>query len=313
MLFIGFIFPGSDRDALLTGRKSAVIIDDIVSLKVGVEYPVYIADADDPFSGSRVTMVGKAAVSEVTHKRFKDLTEEEILIAADDLSGLMNKKENNRCMFYDPAVTWIRFETSFEWSLVRELVGGPEKRFILTEDNIRTLASEGDLVGRSTVIDTYYDGPDLKLSKRNRWLRHRGDNIGWQMRIPAGDGKWHTILDEEVIRTKLRVKSLDVISLIKSGYGAGFATLMSEKNIYRMGDYLVETDVTETPNDAECRIGRISPLIMQKGPIEVSRRMREFCAKNGFESENPRRKIMEYLRIVKPDIYASLRDAGVPE
>lgn len=312
MLFIGFVFPASDRDALLLGEKSAVVIDDVISLKIGVEYPTYIADTDDPFSGPKVTMVGKAVVREISHKRFDDLTAEEISLSAEDRSGNI-RKERGRCMFYNPVVTWIRLDISFEWSLVREMLAGPEVRFALTDKDLMTLGSKGQLIDELSVIDTYYDTVDLKLSRKNRWLRHRGDNIGWQMRIPAGGGKWNTIFDEEIIKTKIRVKSLDVTSLIKAGYGAGFATLMSEKKVYRISDYLIETDVTETLNDTQYGIGRISPLIIRNGPLEVSRRLREFCAANGFEPGNPRRKIMEYLRVVKPEVYDSLVDAGVPE
>ncbi|MDD4931217.1 MAG: CYTH domain-containing protein [Candidatus Colwellbacteria bacterium] len=308
MAILIFGFSERYQDVILSGHKKETVFGDSETVNVGEKYPLCILKNADVLNKGEIIMIGSAMVTEVIRKRAGHITEEEAALygseLADESFKILNGDQDS--IELSP-VTLVKFDLCLNIVAVRRLIGGPEMNFIITDNDLRVLDSAAGVIERFSIVDTYYDRTGLDLVKKDQWLRHRG-GIGWQMKLPDGSGRHKIINDIYVIKGILGIDNLDIPSLIKAGYEQ-FACLSIQRTAYRMGDFLIRTDIVEQDN-LNYRLGRISSLV--KGfSYELETKIFDFSEMNGFLINGLRSPIVEFIRVNRPDEFAVFLQGGI--
>jgi len=182
----------------------------------------------------------------------------------------------------------------------------PGWKFTLTEGNLRAIRciKKPDKEFRNT--DTYYDTESLNMAQIDQWLRYRMD-IGWQMKIPNGTGGYVRVSDIGKIKMALGLSDLCISSLKEAGY-VKIMDIVSERAIYFMDDFIIRTYVVDQA-DLKYSIGEITPKVMGS-VLSTDDRVMSFAGKNGIVIDEPRRIVVEYLRVNRPDDFLIIKTIG---
>lgn len=187
-----------------------------------------------------------------------------------------------------------------------------EKKFILSDDDIRRLTEGAVFISEKYIKDTYFDTQQYALTTRDTWLRQRDEC--WELKVPLRtdlgyhDQYQELQLDAEITAALgLPVGASLAQTVLAAGYQP-FAELRTLRREYRHGDFTIDLDVV----DYGYQLGEIELLVEQESQMaQAVARIAEFAQRLGLSQVPVRGKLIEYLRRFKPKHYQCLVAAGV--
>lgn len=191
-----------------------------------------------------------------------------------------------------------------------------EQKFFYTDEQRARLIEGADFVGEKEMRDVYYDTDDLSLSKKDTWLRRRGRRF--EIKTPLHDNfgdaiqQYDEIEDEPGLRKFLGFKKKEPLekSLTARGYKP-IAEYYTVRSTYRKGDFIIDFDDSDYGESKY----QILEIELQVENIEemaaAADRIRSFGQEYGFSGVAIRGKLIEYFKRLRPDIYHTLKEAGV--
>jgi thiamine-triphosphatase len=191
-----------------------------------------------------------------------------------------------------------------------------EKKFILTEEQKERLLKDAEFFSKVIFTDEYFDTDVYTLTTKDVWLRARDGQ--WELKIPMTLGERKTDQYEEITEETLIRKYLDLQdngkdmeqALADAGY-APFCVCGTTRTKYRKGDFMIDIDMVEY-GDFTYSLCEIELLVEDRAEIaEATRRILEFAGAEDLTITPVRAKVIEYLRMKRPEHYQALLKAGV--
>ena len=113
MAILGFHFSGVYKDKLLSGKKTATIMEGKNFFRPGQEVFVYLSEKPNLFDGKIEQRIGKAEIEKNEIKKVGSLSEEEAKACGyDSLEELKQDLKKWYSADEDSAITFIRFSLS---------------------------------------------------------------------------------------------------------------------------------------------------------------------------------------------------------
>lgn len=171
---------------------------------------------------------------------------------------------------------------------------------------------------REEFVDKYYDTPSFDLTGKNWWLRSRAGR--WELKIGRFIPKRATTMYEELTSEKGVANRLDFTLngrslagvLTESGY-APFAELETERELYEnRNGFIISVDtVTAEGNTFNYKIVEIELQVPEEERDSAAEQIHIFSQSLGLDDRPVRGKLIEYLRLYRPDHFKFLLDQGV--
>lgn len=192
-----------------------------------------------------------------------------------------------------------------------------EKKFVLNEENEKRVIAGARFLKEVKFTDIYYDTPDYELTKQDIWLRSRAGKF--ELKIAAVKKEdsqetnfYHEMDSEKEIRRQLRLsgKGSLLADLAKAGF-IKFGECATVRRKYQNREFIIDLDtVTYADSDFVFKIGEIELLVPTKDDMpQAYQKIAEFAVGHGLSVMPVRGKILEYLKLFKPDIYDMLKRA----
>jgi thiamine-triphosphatase len=191
-----------------------------------------------------------------------------------------------------------------------------EKKFHLTEEQKERLIKDSEFFSKVIFTDEYYDTDTYTLTTKDVWLRARDGQ--WELKIPMAVGDRKTDQYEEITEEALIRKYLDLQdngkdmeqTLADAGY-APFCICGTTRTKYRKGDFMIDIDSVEY-GDMSYALAEIELLVEDRAEIaDASQKILSFAEAEGLEIAPVRGKVIEYLRLKRPEHFEALIKAGV--
>lgn len=191
-----------------------------------------------------------------------------------------------------------------------------EQKFFYTNEQRARLIDGADFVGEKEMHDIYYDTDDLSLSKKDTWLRRRGRRF--EIKVPLHDNfgdamqQYDEIEDEPGLRKFLGFKKKESFekSLAAHGYKS-IAEYYTVRTTYRKGDFIIDFDDSDY-GESKYQILEIELQVEKTEEMAAAaERIRAFGKEHGLSGVAIRGKLIEYFKRLRPDIYHTLKEAGV--
>ena len=182
----------------------------------------------------------------------------------------------------------------------------------------------GEVVGEKRFTDVYYDTAGCVLTRRDTWLRRRGD--AWELKLPLGDpadrrgasGGERTVFKEvegaesvmEALAPLLPVPSDGPLpTLLKANELLPIAEFETVRSRYKLGETSLDADVASFGHAVlEIEVMAETEAEVPAAEAEIER----VAALLGTEPlGGTGGKLFEYIRTKRPDIFAQLVEAGV--
>ena len=188
----------------------------------------------------------------------------------------------------------------------------------------KVLENGGSVVGEKRFVDVYWDSAGCVLTRRDTWLRQRGD--GWELKVPIGDpadrrgasGGERTVFREiegaeavaAALEPLLPVKAEGPLaSLLTANELAPFAEFETVRARYTLGGCSLDADVASFGH-AVLEIER-----MAESESEVSQAEAEIERVAALLGATPLGgtggKLETFIRTKRPDVLRQLVEAGV--
>lgn len=193
-----------------------------------------------------------------------------------------------------------------------------EKKFLLTEEEKQRLLKDAQFLVEKVFTDVYYDTSDWSLTRKDVWLRRRGNN--YELKVPVNYdiySKGH-VLDQyrefetvEGITEFLNLfipkgSSLEEI-LEKAGYKT-FCTLTTTRKKYIKDGYNIYLDYV----DFGYTIAEIELMVSDESEVsKATDNILDFAKSHGMSISKVRGKVAEFLSRYSPVHFEVLQKAGV--
>ena len=191
-----------------------------------------------------------------------------------------------------------------------------EKKFILSDDDIKRLTEDAEFVSEKTFTDVYYDTADYALTTKDQWLRRRGERF--ELKRPIlhnGQRAAHTYEEletENAIGAALNLVGGDsfAATLGTNGFHP-FATIITTRRKYKAGDFTIDLDTADLGGYIH-QIGEIELMVSDVSQAQdAADRIITFAKSKDLKIAYVRGKLAEYIKRYKPDQYRLLVAAGV--
>ena len=121
-----------------------------------------------------------------------------------------------------------------------------EKKFSLTPDQTKRIEESAEFIKESTNTDIYYDTPDYRLLKKDRWLRNRNGQFetkispSWNKKINV----YEEIADPEEILKRLDIPKLteDFEENLKLNGFEVLVQLVTKRRKFKIKDFIIDMD-----------------------------------------------------------------------
>ncbi len=190
-----------------------------------------------------------------------------------------------------------------------------ENRFLLTEENKGKLIDDAEFVGEETFTDIYYDTADASIMKRDMWLRFR--NGKFEMKLPLNEksvlqrksNKYKEIETEEEIRMVLGLPlNGDFTEVLEEKGYSPVLEIETTRKKYKKGEFVIVFDIT----NLGFSIGEIEIVVENESEIETaSDRIIDFAERQGIELVSTEGKVLECLKINRPELYRAITESGL--
>lgn len=179
-----------------------------------------------------------------------------------------------------------------------------EKKFQLTPEQMRRIKESAEFIKEVVNTDIYYDTPDYKLLRQDRWLRNRDGRFetkispSWNQKINIYD----EITDSEEIKKRLDIPTLSdnfEENLKLNGYEI-LVKLVTKRQKYKIRDFIIDIDEV----DYGYTICEIEKMVENESEVEkATEEIFDLAQSLGLEIKRVRGKGMEYFFRYKPEIY----------
>ena len=176
-----------------------------------------------------------------------------------------------------------------------------EKKFSLEGVNIPRLIEGAELLSEKTFTDVYFDDENYAITKKDMWLRKRGDSF--ELKVPFNDGvgalsrkldQYKEITDEERIK--------EVLGIVDEGRLADclkrrdinpFASITTTRRKYKKGEFTLDIDQM----DFGYAIGEIELLVGSEFQTQQAlEKILIFAKENDIALQPVLGKVAEYLK-----------------
>ena len=179
-----------------------------------------------------------------------------------------------------------------------------EKKFSLTPDQTKRIEESAEFIKESTNTDIYYDTPDYRLLKKDRWLRNRNGQFetkispSWNKKINV----YEEIADPEEILKRLDIPKLteDFEENLKLNGFEVLVQLVTKRRKFKIKDFIIDMDEV----DYGYTICEIEKIVENESEIEkATEEIFQLASSLGLEIKRIRGKGMEYFFRYKPEVY----------
>lgn len=193
-----------------------------------------------------------------------------------------------------------------------------EKKFALTDDETTSLLDGARFVGEYQISDTYFDVEWFTLTRKGWWLRARDDQFELKSSLAKAGTNHDTSVFRETtdnarIREMIGLKVSNILipdDLIAEGY-VPFCTVSTVRKKYQKDGLDIDIDLANFPDfsyaSCEIEVG-VEDQSQVAGAVE---KILNFAQMQGLKMNPVKGKIIEYLRVMRPDHYKALVEAGV--
>ncbi|MBI1754785.1 CYTH domain-containing protein [Candidatus Azambacteria bacterium] len=191
-----------------------------------------------------------------------------------------------------------------------------ERDFYLETEDKKRLIKGAEFLGTKTFTDVYYDTADYSLTQRDFWLRTRDGIL--ELKAPLNreridnrqTDQYRELESDESIARELELKIKTTLSdaLADAGYKP-FATLITERENYKIGDFLLcfdKADFGYTAFEVELMVNGVEEIPAAEARILVLAKKYDISLKRP-----PRGKVVEYIFRTNPMHYRKLVASGV--
>jgi adenylate cyclase class IV len=182
-----------------------------------------------------------------------------------------------------------------------------EKKFQPTEEQMKSLLVDAELVKTKDIVDIYYDTPTFEYFKKDIKLRLRNGEYELKIIIKnstkSGAKQAIEITEPKEILANLGFDtSLDLDRVVKEKLEV-LVDLRTHRTEYKKEGFTIDVDETNFGNKS-CEIELV--FEDESESVEAEQKIIDFAKKFGLEMTNPPTKIGEYLRIYRPEVYKEL-------
>lgn len=192
-----------------------------------------------------------------------------------------------------------------------------EKKFKLSGENEKRVIEGARFLKEVKFTDIYYDKPDYEFTKQDIWLRSRDGKF--ELKIAAvkkEDNKetnfYHELDSEKEIRRRLKVGGNGnlLADLSKAGF-IKFGECATVRRKYQNREFIIDLDIVTFPDsNLVFKIGEIELLVPTKDDMpQAYQKIAKFAVGHGLSVMPVRGKVLEYLKLFKPDTYDMLKRA----
>lgn len=193
-----------------------------------------------------------------------------------------------------------------------------ERKFNVSRKDINRLTKNAHFLGEKEMIDSYYDDQNYSLTSKDWWLRNRQGRF--ELKIPLHaekDGvrladQYRELETESEIYESLGIQRQQDLQndLVMHGYKP-FCTLTTTRKKYQKNEFIIDLDSVSSDN-FEYMIGEIELMVGNQLQVEHAiQRIMDFANRHKLTIAPVRGKVIEYLRLIKPEHYRVLVKHGV--
>lgn len=193
-----------------------------------------------------------------------------------------------------------------------------EQKFLLKEGDVERLQNGATFVREYTMDDAYYDTGDCALGRKDQWLRLR--NGRWELKAPlhgySNTGtamqQYDELEDDDSIRNFLKMSGDGALAddLAQSGY-AVIARFLTTRRKFKKEEFTIDFDFADY-GDSTYEIVEIELMVHDQSEMDTAAvRIQQFAKQYGLTAVPVRGKLIEYFKRKRPDIYETLKSAGV--
>lgn len=193
-----------------------------------------------------------------------------------------------------------------------------EQKFILKPRDAERLQAGATFVAERVMDDAYYDTKDCALGRQDQWLRLR--NGRWELKVPLhGHSNTGTAMqqydeleDDDSIRKFLKLSGSGKLAddLAHAGY-VMIAQYRTTRRKFKKGEFTIDFDLADY-GDSTYEIAEIELMVRDQSEMDAAvARIQEFAKQYGLAAVPVRGKLIEYFKRRRPDIYQTLKTAGV--
>jgi adenylate cyclase class IV len=198
-----------------------------------------------------------------------------------------------------------------------------EKKFKLSDDDVKTLTTGAEFLSEKTFTDVYFDTLEFALTKNDIWLRKRGDDFELKLPMHSDNNKltqqYQEIEGAEKIREIFAIPVLNDFEYdIKAFAYQPFCECITTRKKFKKEEFIIDLDVVEyklkdgSLVDFTYDLAEIEILVENKNEMsEAAEKIEKFAMKNGLKNDYVRGKVLEFLKRKKPEHFQALVDAGV--
>lgn len=187
-----------------------------------------------------------------------------------------------------------------------------EKKFIPDETHIGRIAENFTFVDERKFTDMYFDTADYSLTRKDIWLRLRGDKF--ELKVPLSENDKTQVDQYREFESPREIKRIlgiegsnDLLDdLTRLGY-ATFCQIETTRRTYSDGLLSIVLDVT----DFGYNIGEVELLVNDSSESsDAVNRINKFFGNIDLPVVPVRGKVIEYIRRNNPDHYKILIASG---
>lgn len=173
-----------------------------------------------------------------------------------------------------------------------------ERKFQPTEEQLKALLKDAEFVGDKVNHDVYYDYPDYRLMKEGVRLRSRNNNF--ELKLGQSRGVNTEIEERKEIEKYFKTDNLE--EFIKQNFVV-IIEYVTKRMEYKKAGFIIDVDET----DFGFNVCEIELMVENEdGVKEAKEKIKNFAEEYGWEITKILPKGLEYLRILKPEVYKEL-------
>jgi adenylate cyclase class IV len=189
-----------------------------------------------------------------------------------------------------------------------------EKKFILTDEQEKSLVSGAEFLGEKTFADVYYDDADFSLTRKDLWLRSRAGRF--ELKIPLNESietrisdQYRELESDEEILNYFGVSGSNLNEFLASKRFEPFCEITTIRKKYKKEGFNMDLDVM----DFGYKLAEIEFMTDDNSSLrEATASIIAFAKRHDIKTEEcVKGKVLKYLELKSPAHLQALIDAGV--
>lgn len=193
-----------------------------------------------------------------------------------------------------------------------------EQKFLLKPGDAERLQAGATFVSERVMNDAYYDTADCALGCKDQWLRLRDGR--WELKVPlhghsnAGTAmqQYDEMEDDDSIRKFLKIPGDGALGddLTSAGYTM-IAHYLTTRRAFKNNDFTIDFDFADY-SDSTYEIAEVELMVHDRSEMDAAAaRIQAFAKQHGLTTVPVRGKLIEYFKRKRPEIYQTLKSAGI--